>query len=296
MTIKIPTPPLFSFQECLWFLDRNYDDCLHVVTPNSVLKAIELQGQMVLFEVKEEEDHLQIEVLKGHITDEYQLAHYYIKDWFDVDRDLRPFYDALSQDDDFAFMQTKYNGLRLMGIENLFETLGWTIIGQQINLKFAYTLKRSLVEHWGKKLTHQGQAYYIFPEPATIAALKVEDLRALKFTTRKAEYLIGVAQLFAQNQLSKSGLLALASEEKILAELLKIRGIGKWTAHYAMMKCLRTANNIPYGDTGLYTALNNLKNLGKRATIEEIDAVYASFEGWKSYLTIYLWRTLSDQK
>ena len=151
-----------------------------------------------------------------------------------------------------------------------------------------------MVEHCGKQLTHQGQTYYVFPKPATIAALKVEMLRALKFTTRKAEYLIGVDQLFAQNRLSKSSLLALPGEEKILAELLKIRGIGKWTAHYAMMKCLRTANNIPYGDTGLYTVLNNLKNLGKRATIEEIDAVYAPLEGWKSYLTIYLWRTLSD--
>jgi len=248
---------------------------------------------MILFEVKEIQNHLQVEVLQGNLTDE-QLLSDYIKFWFDLDRDLHPFYKALTQDEDFAFMQTKYHGLRLMGIENLFETLGWTIIGQQINLKFAYTLKRSLVEHWGKKLTHKGQPYYVFPEPTTIATLKVEDLRALKFTTRKAEYLIGIAQLFAQNQLSKSSLLNLQNEEKVLAELLKIRGIGKWTAHYAMMKCLRTANNIPYGDTGLYTALNNLKKLGKRASIEAIDAVYTPFEEWKSYLTIYLWRTLSD--
>jgi len=293
MTFTIPTPPLFSFQECLWFLDRNYDDCLHIVTPNSVLKAIELSGEMILFEVKEAQGHLEVTMLQGHLGDEKPLLDY-VKFWFDLDRDLHPFYEMLNQDQDFAFMQTKYHGLRLMGIENLFETLGWTIIGQQINLKFAYTLKRSLVEHWGKKLVYKDQPYYVFPEPAMIAALKVEDLRALKFTTRKAEYLIGVAQLFAQNQLGKSSLLALPSEEQILAELLKIRGIGKWTAHYAMMKCLRTANNIPYGDTGLYTALKNLKNLGKRATIEEIDAVYAPFEGWKSYLTIYLWRTLSD--
>lgn len=292
MTIQVPTPPLFSFQECLWFLDRNYDDCLHKVTPNSVLKAVELGGQMVMLEVKAQKDHLQVEILEGTQIAESQVVAY-IKNWFDLDRDLTPFYELLAKDAELSFMKDKYNGLMLMGIEGLFETLGWTIIGQQINLKFAYTLKRSLVEKWGKKLTYQGEHFYVFPDPATIAALKVDDLRAMKFTTRKAEYLIGIAQLFAQGQLSKAGLLTLENEEKILAELLKIRGIGKWTAHYAMMKCLRTANNIPYGDTGLYTALHQLKNLGKRSTVEEIDAVYAPFEGWKSYLTIYLWRTLS---
>lgn len=256
------------------------------------MKAIELEGEIILFEISANEQHLQIDILEGANVNEVQVATY-VKEWFDLGRDLSPFYEKLAQDKDFAFMVQDYHGLRLMGIEGLFETLGWTVIGQQINLKFAYTLKRSLVEKWGKSLTYQGQKFYIFPEPATIAQLKVEDLRAMKFTTRKAEYLIGIAQLFASNQLSKNQLLALADEEKILTELLKIRGIGKWTAHYAMMKSLRTANNTPYGDTGLYTALNQLKNLGKRATVEEIDAVYAPFGDWKSYLTIYLWRTLS---
>lgn len=293
MSFKIPTPPLFSFQECLWFLDRNYDDCLHKVTPNAVLKALKIGQQLVLLEVSEEDSHLVVRVLQG-TPDHTQPIIDFVTEWFDLNRNLEPFYALLKQDPDFAFMPEKYQGLRLMGIPDLFEALGWSIIGQQINLTFAYTLKRRLVENWGQSISYQGEKFYVFPTPSDLTQPSVSDFKPLQFSTRKAEYLLGIAQLFATQQISKSQLQALNGEGEILAELMKIRGVGKWTAHYTMMKSLRTMNNITYGDTGLYTALHQLKNLGKRASEDEINAVFAAFDGWKSYLTMYLWRSLSE--
>lgn len=293
MLFKIPTPPLFSFQECLWFLDRNYDDCLHKVTPNTVLKALKIDKQLVLIEVSEEDHQLVVRMLQG-TSEHAQPIIDFVTEWFDLNRDLKPFYTLLKQDPDFAFMPGKYQGLRLMGIPDLFEALGWSIIGQQINLTFAYTLKRRLVENWGQSISYQGEKFYVFPAPSDLTQLTVGDFKPLQFSTRKAEYLLGIAQLFATQQISKPQLQALHGEGEILAELMKVRGIGKWTAHYAMMKSLRTVNNITYGDTGLYTALHQLKNLGKRASEDEINAVFATFDGWKSYLTMYLWRSLSE--
>lgn len=56
MTYKIPIPKNFSFQECLWFLDRNYDDCLHEVCPEAVRKAIFIDEIPTLIEITESEN------------------------------------------------------------------------------------------------------------------------------------------------------------------------------------------------------------------------------------------------
>jgi DNA-3-methyladenine glycosylase II len=63
MLYKILIPKNFSFQECLWFLDRNYDDCLHEVRPNSVRKALFIQNEPTLIEITENDNHLTINVL-----------------------------------------------------------------------------------------------------------------------------------------------------------------------------------------------------------------------------------------
>ncbi|WP_315821020.1 hypothetical protein [Paraflavitalea speifideaquila] len=91
-------------------------------------------------------------------------------------------------------MTRDFKGFRLIGIHDLYEALCWSIIGQQINLNFAYTLKRRLVETYGQKLAVKGQSLYIFPEPAVLQHASIEDLRRQQFSVRKAEYLLLVSK------------------------------------------------------------------------------------------------------
>ena len=71
---------------------------------------------------------------------------------------------------------SKFYGLRNIGIPDLFEALCWGILGQQINLTYAYTLKRRFVETFGSSIEWEDQSYWIFPKPEDIAKLTVEDL------------------------------------------------------------------------------------------------------------------------
>ena len=125
--IKISKPALFSFQECLWFLNRNYDDCLYKVTDDSVRKLIQLEKEIVLFEVKEAGNYLTVEVLNNTNPNEALLANY-VEEWFDLKADLTDFYQLLQKDTDLAYMVQDYHGLRLIGINDLFESLCWSII------------------------------------------------------------------------------------------------------------------------------------------------------------------------
>jgi DNA-3-methyladenine glycosylase II len=293
MLYKILIPKNFSFQECLWFLDRNYDDCLHEVRPNSVRKALFIQNEPTLIEITENDNHLTINVLIGNNSEKEIVE--FVKDWFDYDRDITSFYELLHQDNELKYMAKDYDGLRLMAIPDLFEALCWSIIGQQINLTFAYKLKRRFTEVYGTKLTYENSDYYLFPKPEIVANIKVENLLPLQFSNRKAEYLIEIAKQFVSGNISKEILSAQTTTEAIRL-LVSVRGIGEWTANYVLMKSLKRLECVTYGDVGLYNALYNLKGYDKRPSRETLDLFFNNFKNWEAYTVFYLWRSLAVKK
>lgn len=291
----LPVPSLFSFLECLWFLDRNYDDIMHRVTETSVTKPFRVGERVALLEVSQQQDRLLVQFRGGDLIEEAALREQVIA-LFDLEADLAPFYECLKADDELAFMITDYYGLRLIGIPDLFEAICWSIIGQQINLSFAYSLKRRIVELAGERIPYDDHVFHAFPTPARMAALTVEELRPLQFSGRKAEYLIGVARAFVSGEISKAQLLALPTAEAMVQKLVSLRGVGEWTANYSLMKSLKIPTSVPYGDVGLYNALFTLKGLPKRPSRAELASVFGAFQGWEAYLTLYLWRSLAPKQ
>jgi DNA-3-methyladenine glycosylase II len=293
--IRIAQPALFSFPECLWYLDRGFDDCLHEVRDGKLRKLLRINGEKVLLELSETNRWIDIQVLVGKLSD-WQFVEEYVKDWFDLARDLQPFDALLREDIDFKTLANTYSGLRLVGIPDLFEALCWAVIGQQINLTFAYKLKRRLVENHGDSLVYAGKSYYLFPEPAVVSRILIEDLKAFQFSTKKAEYLTGIAALFEQGNISKAQLAVLPTHVQQVQALTAIRGVGEWSAEYVLMKSLKAMQSIPFGDAGLNNALFQLKAIPKKNNRAEVETVFKPFAGWEAYLAFYLWRVLSEKQ
>ena len=289
--LYVPVPADFSFAECCWYLDRGLDDCVYKVKGERIVKALRLDGRELLMEVAGGDGCLEVTILQGAAEKDRLTA--YIREWMDIDRDLAPFYRLLGKDKRLHYMRKDFRGLRLVGIVDLFEALCWSIIGQQINLKFAYMLKRRLVEKHGSFFSHEGETYHIFPDCKVLAEVDVEDLRAMQFSRSKATYLTGLAEAFARGELSREKLLSLPDRESRLQALMEIKGIGIWTANYCLMKSLRDPSGIPHGDTGLLTALANHGVIGDRKELKKIERFFSVYKGWESYLVFYLWRSLS---
>ncbi|MCZ2067482.1 DNA-3-methyladenine glycosylase, partial [Enterococcus faecium] len=182
--------------------------------------------------------NIQIRCLEEPYTSEKSIREAvvnYVKEWFDLTTDLAPFYTLAKHDLLLQGPIEQYYGLRTLGIPDLFEALSWGIIGQQINLTYAYTLKRRLVEQFGSYVEWDDRKHWIFPSPETIANLHVENLQQLKMTTRKCEYLIGIAKLITERKLSKEDLLQTQDVKVAEKQLTAIHGIGPWTANYVLM-------------------------------------------------------------
>jgi DNA-3-methyladenine glycosylase II len=161
------------------------------------------------------------------------------------------------------------------------------IIHQQLNLSFAHTLTERFVKTFGT----ERDGVWFYPTPEKVAGLTVEQLRELQFSGRKAEYVVGIAELVASEKLRLDRINQM-SDEEIAKELTKIRGVGPWTAQNFLMFGLGRPNLFPVADIGLQNALKKYYQLDQKPTAEEMEELKKPWEPYLSYASLYLWRSI----
>ncbi len=179
-------------------------------------------------------------------------------------------------------------GLRLPLLPTGFDGLAWGIIGQQIHMKFATSLRREMIQLAGEKVgemrTH--------PTPEAVANLSVAKLHARRYSRSKAKYLIGAAEAVARGALDIEGLprgSAMAAEKKLTA----LHGIGIWTARYVMLRG-GFADAAPVGDSAMATALQRLHKLPERPDQEQTEKLMVQFSPHRSLAIMHLWTSLKE--
>ncbi len=294
MTIKIPLPKDFNFGECLIYLGRSAKESLHIVENKTITKALSFDSEIFLIKLKIEDEQLIVKIEKNKTSKSIQSKIVeYISEWFDLNRDLDEFYKLAKKDAILKSLIKKYYGLRIIGVPDIYEASCWSIIGQQINLAFAYELKKRFVENFGESISKNDDKYWLFPKPEVVMKLKKEDLISLQFTNRKAEYLIGVSKKIYNKEILKEELQKLSFEE-VQNKLIELKGIGKWSANYVMLRCLRFTEAFPLDDVGFQNALKNNLQMDRKPNKEDIEKISAGWKGWEAYATFYLWRSLYE--
>jgi DNA-3-methyladenine glycosylase II len=302
MKWTLPLPLDFDYDYCLRYLARSPLEKLHRVEEGHVLKVIPLEARNVWLDLSVAENQLVCETPEQELSlDEKAQASDYVREWWDLDRDLSAFYALAQTNDLLSRVVLPRRGLRLIGVPDLFEAICWSIIGQQINLLFAYQLKGRLVEAYGeqgltggKGMERKGGNLWLFPGPERIAGTTVEKLHQLQITRRKCEYLIGMAEVLAREELSRQSLWELGSVEAAAQKLISYRGIGPWSAHYVLMRCLRYADAYPVGDAGLQNSVRRWLKMERKPSEAELEALAKDWQGWKAYATFYLWQADSS--
>jgi DNA-3-methyladenine glycosylase II len=284
----------FNFDECLKFLSRSSNECLHYIEKNQIYKTIRVNNRYILLRIsKGAVNSINIEFLNAcqHKPTRIAAAEF-VCEWLDLFSDLTSLYELAEKDVILNNLVHGYKGLRLIGIPDLFEALTWAIIGQQINLSFAYTLKKRFVTRFGDKLVYANKEYWIFPEAEQIAALTVNDLIDVGLTRRKSGYILELSNEIKLGSISKKDLSKHNGFETAYKKLSALRGVGDWTANYVLMKCLRYPSAFPIGDAGLQNAIKQQLKLNQKPTTEEILKLSSGWKGWEAYATFYLWRSL----
>jgi DNA-3-methyladenine glycosylase II len=173
----------------------------------------------------------------------------------------------------------QFGDLHLIGRGEPFTTLARSIIAQQISVKAAESI-------WQRLLA-------ICPKctPAQILKAGYDDLAACGLSKRKTEYIVDLAEHFRAKRLhvDKWGEM---HDEDVIAELIHIRGIGRWTAEMFLIFNLLRPNILPLDDVGLLKGISVNYFSGEPVSRSDAREVAANWEPWRTVATWYLWRSL----
>jgi DNA-3-methyladenine glycosylase II len=173
----------------------------------------------------------------------------------------------------------QYPGVSLQSRGDAFVTLARTIVGQQISVKAAQSV-------WDR--------FAALPKaiaPAHVLKLKVDDMRAAGLSVRKVEYLVDLALHFANNQVHEAAWVDMEDEASI-AELVAIRGIGRWTAEMFLIFHMMRPDVLPLDDVGLINGISRCYFSGDPVSRSDAREVAAPWAPYRSVATWYIWRSL----
>ncbi len=170
-----------------------------------------------------------------------QARRYLGGDW-----DLDAFYDFAASDPLLAPVVARLRGFRPPLVPDPFESLVTSISAQQISLIVAFRIRNRFIERFGRQVG----AAWEFPRQEVVAAAEADDLFAVGFTHRKAEYVVGVARA----ELAYDELAALPDDE-VKARITAVRGLGDWTADWYLARHLGRPQAWAPGDLGVRRAL-----------------------------------------
>lgn len=178
-----------------------------------------------------------------------------------------------------------HEGARLPQTASVWESLMWAIVGQQVNLAFAYRLRRVLVELCGRKARNGLRAH---PAPKKVAELDYTDLTSRQFSRSKAQYVIDTARLIASGALPLETFPSLDPSD-VETALTSVRGIGAWTANYVMMRGCAFPDCVPAGDSALSASLRAYFALEEKVDAQRTRVLMETFAPWRSLATYHLW-------
>lgn len=178
-------------------------------------------------------------------------------------------------------------GLRVPLAATPFEALTWAVTSQQISVQAALTLRRRLILTAG--LQHSsGLACH--PDAAALAALGLETLRRAGFPQAKAHTLLEVSRQVLEGTLPlEEGLQGTLAMTDIEARLLAIRGIGRWTVNYTLLRGYGWLDGSLHGDVGVRRGIQRLLGRGERISEEAARQWLAPFSPWRALVAAHLW-------
>lgn len=198
---------------------------------------------------------------------------------FGLDFDLPGFYRMAKADAALAPLVEPLYGMRPTLAPTPLEMLVGSITAQQVNLSFAFACRARLVRRYGTAVRLGEVDLWAFPDATALARASVRELRALKYSNRKAEYIRDLARAVTAGALDLEALGAATSAE-VIARLTALRGLGRWTADWFLARCCGRGDVCPAGDLAVRKAFEHHYGRG-RALGEE--AIRRRARAWGPY-------------
>ncbi|MCI4335749.1 MAG: hypothetical protein L3K17_00925 [Thermoplasmata archaeon] len=211
---------------------------------------------------------------------------------FSLDHPIEEFYRQVRADPTLRGTERRFRGLRLPQDPSVYEALLHSIVGQQLSVVAANTIKGRLLAAAESRVAVEGVVLPRVPTPDEMIALGPIGLRAVGLSRAKTTALLSLARRQHDGAFDR-GALERAPREEAIERLDAEPGVGRWTAQNALLRGAGRTDMFVAGDLGVRVALDAYGALPRSAPEEEARAwAEQRFPGWGSYATLYLWRRL----
>ncbi len=192
---------------------------------------------------------------------------------------------ALSRDARFARLIKKHGILRREKRKNPFQSLVRSIVYQQVSGASAASILKRFTSLFDKA----------FPTPEKVLKTPIEKLRSAGLSSQKVSYIHDLARKFYDGTIEYKSFRRMSNEE-IIEHLVRVKGIGVWTAHMFLMSTMNRPDILPTGDLGIrkgFQVMYGLKSLPDHAKMERLA------KPWREHATCaswYLWQVANETK
>lgn len=284
--IQLPTG--FRQQDFLTFHGRDKLEVSERVTPDSLQKALILKSSPSLLSLKFINGQVSYSLLVDDARDaiDFNEVTTLIRHMLGFNQAIAQFEQAYADHPFIGAMVRAQSGLRVPVSVSPYEALTWAIIGQQVSLSAATSMRRKFIQL--ANLTHTS-GFYCYPSAAHVAQMSPESLRGAGISQSKAMALIYVSENVANGNLPLDDWLhQKASHEKISNTLSKIKGIGPWTINYTLLRGYGWLDGSLHGDAAVRRAIRGLMSLAE-LTEKEAEHWLKVYSPWRALLAAHLW-------
>jgi DNA-3-methyladenine glycosylase II len=205
--------------------------------------------------------------------------------------DLTAFYRFAARQGRLGQLAKRFRGMKPPRFATIFESVINAIACQQVTLTVGIRLLNGLVASYGIALPKGEQATHAFPRPEDLAGLRPEELRRLGFSRQKGRAMIELARSISEGLFDLDELADLPDEEAV-ARLRGLRGVGRWTAEYILLRGLGRTHVFPGDDIG---GRNNLRQWLHLSAPLDYEAVRCTLSRWQRFGGLIYFLLLLDR-
>jgi DNA-3-methyladenine glycosylase II len=196
-----------------------------------------------------------------------------------VHKDLKPFYKLAACDPRLRVLVDEFRGIKPPQFPTVFEAVANGIACQQLSLLVGILLLSRLAHKVGTASESTKGPQHAFPDPIDFSGVKVESLKPLGFSANKSRVLIDISSAIRERRLNLESLVELDNQVAI-ERLVELKGIGRWTAEYVLLRGLGRLDIFPGDDVSARKKLAHF--LGKRKPLD-YDGVRRAVAGWQPF-------------
>ncbi len=283
-----PLPP-FSLELTVWALRRRANNEIDRWDGRNYSRIFVFGDKALKVSVSQEGGLNRPRLLvaaSGEIADQpavKSMISAYLEKMFSIKRDLSGFYLLSGKDKRLAPLAARLTGMKPPRLPTVFEALVNAFACQQVSLDLGIILLNRLSGSYGAVFKKDKSVFHAFPRPGDLAGLSPEDLRSLGFSRNKGRAIIELSEKVAGRKLDFENLEKMTDSD-IVQYLSEIRGVGRWTAEYALLRGLGRINVFPGDDAGAQKNLQKFMRLSERPDYERISRITSRWQPYAGFV------------